>query len=219
MSDWWGIYNDHTDTFNSGLDMNMPGGKYFGNFYGRKNSFWSNLEKYVKENKIPEKRITESATRIIASMYQMGSQIEKFPKTNLYKDTKTETRKKLQRTAATESQILLKNDDNILPLKNIKSIAVIGNDAEKRDCLNDDDMACKNDTNKIQNGHIPLGYGSGTTTFGYLISPLEGIKELAEKKNISVQSSCKLIYGDETKKNSKIHVNATEDIEGAVKIA
>ena len=218
MSDWWGIYSDHTDNFNSGLDMNMPGGKYFGNFYGRKNSFWSNLEKYVDENKILEERITESATRIIASMYQMG-QIEKFPKTNLYKDTKTETRKKLQRRAATESQILLKNADNILPLKNIKSIAVIGNDAEKRDCLNDDDMACINDTNKVQNGHIPLGYGSGTTTFGYLISPLEGIKELAGKKNISVQSSCKLIYVDETKKNTKIHVNATEDINGAVKIA
>ena len=217
MSDWWAIYTDHPDNFNSGLDMNMPGGKGYGDFYGRENSYWSNLEKYVDEGKIPEERITESATRIIASMYQM-EQLDHFPKTDIYKETKTKERIKLQRTAATESQILLKNEDNILPLKNIKSIAVIGNDAEKRDCQNDDDMACKNDTNKVQNGHIPLGYGSGTTTFGYLISPLEGIKELAGKKNIEVKSSCKLIYGDEVKESSRIHVNATEDIDGALEI-
>ena len=220
MSDWWAIYSDHPDNFNSGLDMNMPGGRGYGNFYGRDKSYWSNLEKYVDEKKIPETRITESATRIIASMYQMG-QMEFFPETDLYKDTITENRKKLQRRAATESQILLKNEDNILPLKreNINSIAVIGNDAEKRDCLNDDDMACKNDTNKVQNGHIPLGYGSGTTTFKYLISPLEGITELARKKNITVKSSCNLIYGDEINKSKKVHVNATEDIQSAIKIA
>ncbi len=52
----------------------------------------------------------------------------------LYQNTKTEERKKLQRKAATESQILLKNENNILPLKDIKTIAVIGNDAMEREC-------------------------------------------------------------------------------------
>ena len=26
MSDWWSIYSNHSDSFNSGLDLNMPGG-------------------------------------------------------------------------------------------------------------------------------------------------------------------------------------------------
>ena len=219
MSDWWAIYSNHSDNFNSGLDMNMPGGAGFGDFYGRNKSYWSLLEQYVDEKIIPETRITESATRVIASMYKMG-QLENFPEIDLYKETKNDERKKLQRIAATESQILLKNKNNILPLKNITRIAVIGNDAEKRDCEDDDDMGCQNDTNKVQNGHIPLGYGSGTTTFSYLISPLEAITDLAEKKGIEIKSSCKLIYGDEINEDDvRIHVNATEDIESALKIS
>ena len=104
-------------------------------------------------------------------MYQMN-QVENFPETNLYKETKNEERKKWQRKAATESQVLLKNEDNILPLKNIRKIAVIGNDAQKRDCGDDMDLLCQNNTNQVQNGFIPIGYGSGTTDFNYLISPL-----------------------------------------------
>ena len=222
VSDWWAIYNNHSDNFNSGLDMNMPGGSGRGNYYGRNNSYWSLLEKYVDEKIIPEERIKESATRIIATMYQL-KQMENFPDLHLFKDTKTKERINLQRKAATESQILLKNEDNILPLKNIKTIAIIGNDALNRDCGKDDDMGCKNETNEVVNGNIPLGYGSGTTTFNYLISPLEGITELAEKKNIKVVSSGKLIYTDEIREkdneNITVHVKAEEDIETGVKIA
>jgi len=104
-----------------------------------------------------------------------------------------------------------------------KTIAIIGNDALNRDCGKDDDMGCKNETNAVVNGNIPLGYGSGTTTFNYLISPLEGITELAEKKNIKVVSSGKLIYTDEIREkdneNITVHVKAEEDIETGVKIA
>ena len=166
MSDWWAIYNNHSDNFNSGLDMNMPGGTYFGNHFGRDDSFWSCLEKYEDDGIINNTRINESATRIIATMYQMN-QMDNYPDVHLFKETKTPERIKLQREAATESQILLKNEDNILPLKDIKSIAVIGNAAQKRDCGEDGDLLCQNETNRVQNGHIPLGYGSGTTTFNY----------------------------------------------------
>ena len=215
MSDWWAIYGAHEDNFKSGLDMNMPGGSYYGEGnIGKDKSFWSSLEKYEDKKKINNKRITESATRIIATMFQFG-QMENFPETNLYKDTKNDKRKKLQRRAAAESQILLKNQDRILPLKGNITIAIVGNDAAQRDCGTDDDMACQNATNKIQNGHIPLGYGSGTTTFNYIISPLEGITEAAKEKNISVESSCNLIYTDE----EGVHVKAKEDIENAVNIA
>ena len=207
MSDWWAIYNGHPDNFNSGLDMNMPGGQDYGNFYGKDKSYWSYLNDYVDKGLIPEKRVNESATRIIATMYQMN-QMENFPEIHLFKETKTEERIKLQRRAATESIILLKNEDNILPIKNVKKIAVIGNAAQKRDCEVDDDLQCKNETNQIQNGFIPLGYGSGTTTFNYTISPLEGISKLAKKKGIEVISSGRLEYINNEK---GVHVEAHED--------
>ena len=208
MSDWWAIYNNHSDNFNSGLDMNMPGGAKFGEYFGREKSYWYPLENYIKEGKIPESRVNESAKRVIASMYQMN-QMENFPDKHLYNDTKTKERIQLQRAAAAESMILLKNEDNILPIKNVKKIAVIGNDAQQRDCKGDDDLQCKNDTNKIQNGFIPLGYGSGTTSFSYIISPLQGIKEYAKEKGIEVVDSGRLDYG----KVNGVLVSALEDFE------
>ena len=181
MSDWWAIYNDKSSYINSGLDMNMPGGERWGDFLGKQGSFWRKVDEYVQNGEVSKDRITESATRIIATMYEIN-QMEGFPKTQLYKETKTDARKQLQRKAATESQVLLKNEDNILPIKDVKSVAVIGNGAQKRNCGDDNDMMC----GSFQNGFIPLGYGSGTTTFNYLISPIEAISALAKKKGIDV---------------------------------
>ena len=50
----------------------MPGGIKPGKYSGRDKSHWSNLEQLVDEKKIPEERITESATRIVATLYQMN---------------------------------------------------------------------------------------------------------------------------------------------------
>ena len=225
MSDWWSVYSNHPDTFNSGLDVNMPGGRFCGPFdvehmydnVGRGNSHWSALEDYVKNKIVEEKRVNESARRIIASMYQMD-QMESFPEVDLYRNTITDERKNLQRKVATESQVLLKND-GILPLKNIKKIAVVGNDAMERDCGIEGELDCKNDTNLVVNGNVPLGYGSGTTKFSYLVTPLQGIKDLAEKNNISVVSSGKLIYTDEKRGDKIVHVSAVEDIETGVAVS
>jgi beta-glucosidase len=202
--------------------MNMPGGYSWGEYFGRDKSYWSMLEKYDDQGILEKNRITESATRIIATMYQLN-QMENFPDIHMFTDTKTDERKKLQRDAATESQILLKNEDDILPLKDIKTIAVIGNAAFERDCINENDFGCVNETNLVVNGHIPLGYGSGTTDFSYLITPLQGIEEIAKKKGIEVLSSGKLIYKDEIRKirneDKTVHVSAKEDIESGVEIA
>ena len=216
MSDWWAIINENPISINSGIDLNMPGGKKSGRFSGRENSYWTNLEKYIKENNVTEKRVNEAASRIIASMYKMD-QMNNYPKINIYNPTNTTKRKQLQRKAATESQVLLKND-HILPLKtngNIKKIAIIGNDAFERECIPNFLYQCVNDTNKIFIGNVPIGYGSGITIFEYLITPLEGISNLAKEFNIDVVSSGKLNY---IKEGEKI-VNATEDIETGVEIA
>ena len=227
MSDWWGVYSNHSNTINSGLDMNMPGGykenptnsehKY--DNIGREHSFWTNLEEYVKEGIVTEERIKDAATRIIAAMYKM-KQMKDYPSVDLYRETKTKEKIQLQRRAATESQVLLKNE-GILPLKNqnIAKIAIIGNDAFEQDCGGAPDCKCRNETNEVFNGHIPLGYGSGTTDFSYLITPSEGIKKLCEKYNIETIESGKLIYTDIERDGNIVHINATEDIEGGINAA
>ena len=232
MSDWWAITNDDPIVINSGVDMNMPGGKEFGPFeeerkyssFGRNNSYWSNLEQQVKENKVTSERIDEAAKRIIAAMYQMN-QMENFPKVNILQKTNTQERKNLQRKAATESQVLLKND-GILPLNisNLSTIAVVGNDAFERDCFPSELPDCLNGTNEVINGHIPLGFGSGVTDFEYLITPLAGIIAYAEKNNVTVKSSGKMNYEKEQRKFNNgttynTSITAKEDIEGGIEAA
>ena len=47
VSDWWAVYSNHSDNFNSGLDMDMPWGYGWGEYYERNQSFWSYLEEYA----------------------------------------------------------------------------------------------------------------------------------------------------------------------------
>ena len=228
MTDWWALTNDDPIVINSGIDMNMPGGFGYGPFdeerkydyYGREHSYWSNLEQQVKEGLINEDRITEAATRIIAPMYLLN-QMKDFPSVDIYKETNTEERKNLQRKVATESQVLLKND-GILPLdtSRIRKIAVIGNDAFERDCIPSGLPQCLNETNEVINGHVPLGYGSGVTNFEYLVTPLEGITNLAREYGIDVVSSGKMTYIKESINiTHEKSVDANEDITTGVQKA
>ena len=65
-----------------------------GRFNGRKNSYWSDLEQWTNENITSEEKITDSATRFIATLYQMN-QMEDFPDIHVYQNTITDERKKL----------------------------------------------------------------------------------------------------------------------------
>ena len=144
---------------------------------GTNHSYFPNLKDYEKN-----KRDNESAQRIIAAMYKMN-QMEDYPEVNLYKEIKNDERKKIQREAAIESQVLLKNDD-ILPLKDNLKIVVIGNISMKGDCGFEE----TNEKKSSVNADTPLGDDSSSTKIGCFISPLEEIKVLAQKKNITVMS-------------------------------
>ena len=193
MSDWWAIKDDSPDNFNSGCDMNMPGGKYEGaDWYGRDQSFWTNFGSLLGKE-ITYERLDDAVERILAPMYKLDqfSSDVKYPEIDLMKNTITNDTKRINREAATQSTVLLKNDDNILPIKNMagKTIAIIGNDALDSPCIRDSDCSCKSKDNEIYRGHIALGYGSGTTYFKYLINPLDAITERAEKEGIKIISS------------------------------
>jgi len=222
MSDWWAITDNSTDNFNSGIDMNMPGGMKEGaQWYGRDKSYWSNFNSLLG-TEITKERLDDAVERILAPMYkldQFSSEV-KYPNIDLMKNTITEETKKLNREAATQSNVLLKNAGDILPLKNMagKTIAIIGNDAFESPCIRDRDCSCKSDTNDIFRGHLGLGYGSGTTYFKYATNPLESITARAKKEGINVISSGDIFEEQIELGNRTIKVGK-EDIEKAKGIA
>ena len=222
MSDWWAIVDNSTDNFNSGVDANMPGGKEQGaQWVGRDQSYWSDFEAHLGKE-ITYERLDDAVERILASMYKLDqfSSDNKYPKIDIMKDTITDKTKKINREAATQSNVLLKNKDDILPLKNLKGkkIAIIGNDAFPSPCIRNSDCSCKNDTNKIYQGHLALGFGSGTTYFNYLVDPLSAIKERAEKEGIEILTSGNITSETITIDGHTLVVGK-EDLEGAKAVA
>ncbi|ORX77170.1 hypothetical protein BCR32DRAFT_283457 [Anaeromyces robustus] len=178
MSDWWSIY-DVEKSFAAGMDINMPGGKYWGPDYVD-DSFWGpHIQECIDKGIFPQERLDDAVLRIIRSLYKAG-QMEDYPKVDLYVDTLTEENKALNRKAAADSSVLLKNEA-VLPIgEGIKKIAIIGKDAMPPNLC--DDMKCAD-------GTLPLGWGSGTTDFKYVIDPLAAITERAKEDGIEVVSS------------------------------
>ena len=214
VTDWWAIYDSNPDYINSGVDMNMPGGKAYGKKYtGRDRSYWSYLENYVRNEKVKEKRIDDAALRIIATMYKFN-QMDNFNSVNFSRNTNNDENIKFQRKVAADSNVLLKNEDNILPIndKIVKKIAILGSDAFERDCPNERDFNCYTPKNPHYKGHSPIGYGSGTTTFKYLITPYEGILKRAKKSNIKVVSHNKLTEKGEEDIKTSIQISKDSDI-------
>ena len=223
MTDWWEVMSNSSDNFNSGVDMNMPGGKDEGPEYvGRDKSYWSNFKTYINDGEITTERLDDAVERILAPMYKLDqfNSYVKFPEVNLNKNTITKETKKLNREAAAQSNVLLKNEDNILPIRNMKdkTIAIIGNDAIESPCIRDSDCSCKSESNNFFQGHISLGYGSGTTYFNYTVDPLTAIKAIAEKEGIKIINSNDIIESAEVIEERTIVVGK-EDIDKAKEVA
>ena len=188
MSDWWAIKDNDLDNFNNGEDMNMPGGIDEGEtYYGRDKSHWSDYHNKVGSG-ITQERLDDAVRRVLSTMYRFNQLDSNYPDINLDKDTITDDTKKINREAAGQSNVLLKNENNALPLSKDKysKIAIIGNDAFPTNCNSIGDCSCKDNTNKIFKGHLGLGYGSGTTDFQYIVAPYDAIKERADGLGISI---------------------------------
>ena len=201
MSDWWSINTDSYENFAYGLDMNMPGGPgYTAEMTGKNGSWWADIPKWIKEGYITEERVNDAARRIIAAMYKLGqladstlTEADYYPNyVDLDKTTEelTNDTKALNREVGQESIVLLKNEENFLPLTDDKlnlynsSVKVFGNSANDSECLTKFDCTCKGDNSTYEageasryfTGYVGLGWGSGTTHFEYQVSPLDAIK-------------------------------------------
>ena len=148
VSDWAAVHTT-VKSLENGLDIEMGTTKPFNEFF-----LADPLIEAFKSGEISEEEINKHVKRILWAMFQVNAIGGKNrPAGSLA----TEAHFKDAYDIAAESVILLKNDQQILPLnlKEIKSIAVIGNNASKKNALG--------------------GFGAGVKTKRE-VTPLEGLQ-------------------------------------------
>lgn len=146
---------------NNGCDLNC------GNLFG-------NLLQAVRDGLVKEETIDGAVTRLMTTRMKLGLFDEKIPYSDIsYEAVDCNEHRALNLTAAQKSLVLLKNQDQLLPLdkKKIKSIGVIGPNADSRRAL--------------------VGNYEGTAS--EYITVLEGIREAAgEDIRIHYSEGCHL---------------------------
>ncbi|MEN8251707.1 MAG: glycoside hydrolase family 3 C-terminal domain-containing protein, partial [Bacteroidota bacterium] len=149
VSDWGGARTT-IPMAKSGLDLEMPFGKYYG----------EKLLQAVKEGKVSEKLLDDKVSRILSVMFKAGLFDESIDTYGGHSDD--EGRRRLAKKVADQSIVLLKNtclpgqDNKFLPLNinKIKTIAVIGPNGGEASMT---------------------GGGSGKLIGNYSVSPYEAI--------------------------------------------
>ncbi len=136
VSDWAAIDQVSGDykaaiekSINAGLDMAMiPNGP------GQKNSFVDyikDLKELVSEGRVPQSRIDDAVRRILRVKFQMGLFEHPYADPNLTDAIGSAAHRKVARDCVRESLVLLKNNNQVLPLsKKINKLAVVGKAAD-----------------------------------------------------------------------------------------
>lgn len=153
ISDWAAVHTT-VNSLKSGLDIEMGTPKPFNEFF-----LADPLISALKNGEISETEIDKHVKRILQVMFTLKSMGEDERKQG---SIDTEAHFKDAYDIASESIVLLKNNNNLLPLNisGIKTLAVIGNNATKKNALG--------------------GFGAGVKTKRE-VTPLEGLKNRLPK--------------------------------------
>jgi beta-glucosidase len=157
MTDW-GTYHHPILAANGGLDLEMSGHGKFG-----LPMFREHLGQAIEKRRVKESTLNEMVYRVLYQMQQFGllNEDKTFPETAM--NTKEHQRLALQ--VALEGIVLLKNEDQCLPLdpSGIKSIALFGD----------------GNTARVTGG------GSSKVVPFYEVSPAEGLKNVFTKSTVT----------------------------------
>ncbi|KAJ3212267.1 hypothetical protein HDU67_003928 [Dinochytrium kinnereticum] len=195
MTDWWAAHSEVPTAMVT--DMMMPGTR---TFISTDSYFGAALIRNVRSGRVPELRVDDMVTRILAAHFKMNQDVG-FPLTVIDswrhrpdpRDPDGENREtwppmlkrhaEFVRKVGAASSVLLKNEGGVLPIRGVKKIAVLGEDAGAPETLN------RFPDRAGDEGTLAQGWGSGTTEFSYIVSPLKGITARAKKAGIEVVSN------------------------------
>ena len=155
---------------NAGSDMDMES-----------NAYLPYLKDLVEEGKVKESIIDDAVARILKLKYQLGLFEDPYKYSNTEREKKvvySKESREIARKVARHSMVLLKNDDELLPLsKQLNSIAVIGPLADDK--------------------NSPLGSWRAQAVKNSAVSLLEGIKNaVPSTTKINYAKGCDLAIGD-----------------------
>ena len=190
MTDW-GAHHSGVSSALAGLDMSMPGDTAFNSGA----SFWgANLTIAVLNGTVPEWRIDDMATRIMAGYFYVGLDknpvplnldawttdtfgfiqyhaSENYGLINEHVDVRADHSQQVRNQAA-KGTVLLKNINNALPLTGKEKLtAVFGDDAGDNPY---GPNGCSD--RNCDNGTLGMAWGSGTANFPFLVTPLTAIQ-------------------------------------------
>ncbi len=146
----WGATHSTVASANNGLDMEMPGSKYFG----------SALKAAVRQRQVPTSRLDDMVGRILSEMFRFGL-FDRHQTGDSSVVVTNELHAAAARDVSEQGTVLLKNTDGLLPLSvdRVHSIAVIG----------------PGGGSDAMSG----GGGSAAVVAPYVVTPLEAIRERA----------------------------------------
>ncbi|EIJ39995.1 MULTISPECIES: beta-glucosidase BglX [Galbibacter] len=160
----------------AGLDMDMVG-----------EGFLSTLKKSLSEGKVTEADITNACRRVLEAKHKLGlfdNPYRYIDNSRPAKDILTKENRDVARQAATHSFVLLKNENNVLPLKKATKIALVGPLADSRNNM--------------------LGTWAPTGDVKNAITILEGFKNVAPDATITYAKGSNILNDAEMAK--KINV-------------
>ncbi|MFJ4786960.1 glycoside hydrolase family 3 protein [Streptomyces sp. NPDC088794] len=173
ISDWNAIdqlpgdYAAHVSTsVNAGVDMMMVPYSY--------KDFTTTLIAQVKAGAVTEKRIDDAVSRILTQKFKLGLFEHPYADTGNASKIGSASHRAVARQAAAESQVLLKNAGDVLPLKKNQKVYVAGSNA--------DDLG-----NQTGGWTITWQGSSGTNTTGTTI--LQGMKNAGGNVTYSKDAS------------------------------
>ncbi|GAA5050651.1 glycoside hydrolase family 3 protein [Streptomyces similanensis] len=111
-----------TASVNAGVDMMMVPYSY--------TKFTSTLIDEVKAGRISERRIDDAVSRILTEKFELGLFEHPYTDTRNASEIGSADHRAVARKAAAESQVLLKNNQNVLPLKKSQKVYVAGSNAD-----------------------------------------------------------------------------------------
>ncbi|MEU6391139.1 glycoside hydrolase family 3 N-terminal domain-containing protein [Streptomyces sp. NPDC046939] len=114
--------SDVRTSINAGLDMIMVPNAYA--------DFESTLLGEVKAGRISHARVDDAVARILTQKFKLGLFEKPYADTSRIKDFGSAAHRAVARQTAAESQVLLRNAGNVLPLKKSQKVYVAGSNAD-----------------------------------------------------------------------------------------
>ncbi|MBH37203.1 MAG: glycosyl hydrolase family 3 [Gammaproteobacteria bacterium] len=153
------------ESFNAGVDMFMVPENW--------KDLYRNTLRQVKSGEITLERLDDAVRRILLVKERLGMFDGRRPDSTMFSKVGTQKNRDVARQAVRESMVLLKNNNNILPLSRDANILVVGKDA---------------DSLRTQTGGWTLdwqGTNNENSDFPGSITFLQAVQEIVGKENLT----------------------------------